>query len=49
MNAWATFWAVIFGLTLVGYAALVIWVCIGGMADIRSMLAALSNKDHARD
>ena len=45
MNGWIWFWGALLLATLVFYAALVVYVAIGGLKDIRSMIRALAEDD----
>lgn len=41
MNFWITFWGTTLVLVLIAYAGLAVWVTLGGLSDIRSMLRTL--------
>ncbi len=45
MEFWITFWAITLGLVLLLYAGLFLWVAIGGLSDIRAMLASLKAEE----
>ncbi len=44
MSFWIYFWGITLVLVLIAYAGLAVWVTLGGMSDIRSMLATLKKQ-----
>ncbi|MCA9001340.1 MAG: hypothetical protein KDB61_05420, partial [Planctomycetes bacterium] len=45
MTFWTYFWGITLALVMLIYLGLVLWVTIGGMSDIRSMLNALMHSE----
>ncbi|MDF1729334.1 MAG: hypothetical protein P1V35_06870 [Planctomycetota bacterium] len=42
--SWIIFWGITLVIVLIAYAGLFVWVTLGGMSDIRSMLTALQQQ-----
>jgi hypothetical protein len=41
MEAWAAFWKIVFFVSITAFAAMSVWVIIGGFFDIKRMFADL--------
>ena len=41
MTAWATFWAVVLGLSMLAFAIFAVWVAAGGISDIRALFVSI--------
>jgi len=41
MSGWMTFWAILLGVSLAGFAVLAVVVAVGGFFDLKAMFRAL--------
>ena len=48
MITWELIWTIVFGVSLIAFASLVVVVSIGGFSDIRAMLRSIA-RDHNSD
>jgi len=46
MQAWSIFWGLLLLVTMLFYAVLVVYVTIGGYADIKQMFKKLAAEEH---
>jgi|TARA_B110000196_G_C21056136_1_gene619932 hypothetical protein len=49
MEGWIIFWGALLLVTLIIYTVLVLYVSLGGVADIRKMLKSLSGDENSED
>ncbi|MEE2968276.1 MAG: hypothetical protein VX646_10370 [Verrucomicrobiota bacterium] len=49
MEGWINFWGALLLVTLVIYTVLVLYVSLGGVADIRNMFKSLSGNENSED
>jgi len=49
MEGWINFWGALLLVTLIIYTVLVLYVSLGGVADIRSMFKSLSRDEDSED
>ncbi|MBA73375.1 MAG: hypothetical protein CMO73_11950 [Verrucomicrobiales bacterium] len=47
MEGWINFWGALLLVTLIIYTALVLYVAVGGVADIRGMFRSLSGNENS--
>lgn len=49
MSFWEVFWQIVFLVSVVGFAALVVVIAFGGLSDIRAMLRSIEDHHDASD
>ena len=49
MSFWEVFWQIVLLVSVVGFAALVVVIAFGGLADIRAMLRSIEDHHDAND